>query len=110
MLYNSSLNKKSQSENLGNTGCLDGKAKDGDSLDGQWVCSVMSDSATLWTVACQTPLSVGFSRQEYWGELLFPPPGDLPHPVIKPTSLGSLALAGGLFTTGTAWEAQYFTL
>ena len=38
---------------------------------------------TLWTVACQTPLSVGFSRQEYWSGLLCPPPGDLPDPGIE---------------------------
>ena len=35
----------------------------------------MSDSATLWTVACEVPLSMGFSRQEYWSEFPFPPPG-----------------------------------
>ena len=47
----------------------------------------MSDSfATLWTVACQAPLSMGFSRQEYWSGLPSPPPGDLPNPVIEPTS------------------------
>ena len=34
--------------------------------------------ATTWTLACQAPLSMGFSRQEYWSGLLFPPPGDLP--------------------------------
>ena len=49
-------------------------------------CSVMSDSATLWTVACQGPLSMGFSRQEYWSGLLFPSPGNLPDPGIKPVS------------------------
>ena len=38
--------------------------------------------ATLWTVACQSPLSMGFSRQEYWSGLPFPPPGDLPDPGI----------------------------
>ena len=38
---------------------------------------------TLWTVACQAPLSIGFSRQEYWSEL-FPSPGDLPDPGIEP--------------------------
>ena len=42
--------------------------------------------ATPWTVACQAPLSMGFSRQEYWSGLPFPPPGDLPNPGIKPTS------------------------
>ena len=47
---------------------------------------------TLWTVACQTPLSMGFSRQEYWSGLSFPPPGDLPDPGIKPTSLASPVL------------------
>ena len=49
--------------------------------------SVMSNSATLWTVAHQAPLSMGFSRQEYWGGLPCPPPGDLPNPGIKPRSL-----------------------
>ena len=44
----------------------------------------MSDSATLWTVAHQAPLSMRFSRREYWSELLCPPPGDLPNPGIKP--------------------------
>ena len=43
--------------------------------------------ATLWTVACQAPLSMGFHRQEYWSGLPFPSPGDLPNPGIKPTSL-----------------------
>ena len=38
------------------------------------------------TVACQAPLSMGFSRQEYWSGLLFPSPGDLPDPGIKPRS------------------------
>ena len=46
--------------------------------------------ATLWTIACQTPLSLGFSRQEYWSGLPCPPPVDLPNPGIKPTSLKSL--------------------
>ena len=39
---------------------------------------------TLWTVAYQAPLSVGFSRQEYWSGLPFPSPGDLPDPGIEP--------------------------
>ena len=42
--------------------------------------------ATLWTVACQAPLAVEFSRQEYWSELPFPPPGDLPDLGIEPAS------------------------
>ena len=46
--------------------------------------SVMSDSfASSWTVANQAPLSLGFSRQEYWSGLPFPTPGDLPNPGIK---------------------------
>ena len=40
--------------------------------------------ATLWTVACQAPLSIGFSRKEYWSGLPFPSPGDLPNPGIEP--------------------------
>ena len=43
--------------------------------------------STPWTVACQAPLSKGFSRQEYWGELPFPSPGDLPNPGTEPASL-----------------------
>ena len=39
---------------------------------------------TPWTVACQTPLSMGFPRQEYWSGLPFPSPGNLPNPEIKP--------------------------
>ena len=62
--------------------------------------------ATLWTVAHQSPLSVGFSRQEYWSGLPCPPPGDLPHPGTDPESLMSPALAGGFFITSTTWEAQ----
>ena len=68
-------------------------------------CSVMSDSAAPWTVAHQAPLSMGFSRQEYWSGLPCPPPGDLPDPGSKPTSHTSPALAGSFFTTSTAWEA-----
>ena len=48
------------------------------------------------SVTRQAPLSVGFSRQEYWSGLPFPPPGDLPNPGIEPMSP---ALAGGFFTT-----------
>ena len=42
--------------------------------------------ATPWTVACQAPLSMGFSRQGYWSGLPFPLPGDLTHPGIEPRS------------------------
>ena len=52
--------------------------------------------ATAWTVAHQAPLSMGFSRQEYWSGLPFPSPGDLPNSGVKPMSP---ALAGGFFTT-----------
>ena len=52
----------------------------------------VSDSfVTPWTVAPQAPLSMGFSRQEYWSGLLFPPPGDLPNPGIDPRSPALLA-------------------
>ena len=54
---------------------------------------------TLWIVVCQGPLSMGFSRKEYWSGWPYPPPGDLPDPRIKPTSLMSPALAGGFFPT-----------
>ena len=62
---------------------------------------------TLWTVACQAPLSMGFSRQQYQSGLLCPLPGDLPDPGIEPTSLMSPALAGGFFTTRDTWEACF---
>ena len=55
-------------------------------------CPVMSDSVTPWTVARQAPLSMRFSRQEYWGGLPFPSPRDLPDPGIKPLSLACPAL------------------
>ena len=48
--------------------------------------SVVSNSAIPWTVAHQAPLSMEFSRQEYWSGLPFPSPGDLPDPGIKPRS------------------------
>ena len=51
--------------------------------------SVMSDSAIPWTIAHLAPLSMGFSRQEYWSELPFPSPGDLPDPGIEPKSPAS---------------------
>ena len=57
----------------------------------------MSDCfATPWTVAYQSPLSMGFSRQDYWSELPFPSPGDLPNPGMEPASP---ILADGFFTT-----------
>ena len=65
----------------------------------------MSDYVTLWTVAHQAPLSMGFSRQDSWSGLPFPPPGDLPDPGNEPTSLLSPALAGWFVTTSATWEA-----
>ena len=60
---------------------------------------------TLCTVAHQAPLSMGFPRQEYWSRLPFHSPGELPGPGIKPTSLRSLAVSGGLFTTSATRKA-----
>ena len=60
--------------------------------------------ATLWTVACQAPLFMGFSRQEYWSGLPCPSPRDLPNPGIEPASLRSCALAS-VFYSSTTWEA-----
>ena len=48
---------------------------------------------------------MGFSQQEYWSVVPFPPAGDLLDPGIKPASLTSPELPGGFFTTSTAWEA-----
>ena len=53
--------------------------------------------ATLWTVTCQAPLSMGFSRQEYWSGLPFPSPGDLPNPEIELVSAASPALQQTLY-------------
>ena len=63
--------------------------------------------ATLWTVACQAPLSMRFSQKEFWSGLTFPPSRDLPDPGIEPASP---VLAGGFFTTeppgkfGSRWD------
>ena len=62
--------------------------------------------ATPWTVACQSPLSMGFFRQEYWSGLPCPPPGDLPDPGIQPGSSQSPALQVGslsLASPGKPW-------
>ena len=69
--------------------------------------------ATLWTIACQTPLSMEFSRQEYWSRLPFPPPGDRPDPGIE---FGSSALQADPLpieplekppTLGRGWQLFY---
>ena len=52
------------------------------------------------------PLSMGFSRQEYWSGLPCPPPGNLPDPGIEPTSLMFLGLAGGFFTSSATWKVH----
>ena len=61
--------------------------------------SVMFNSAMPWTVALQAPLSMEFSRQEYWRALPFPPPGDFPNPGSESASPVFPALAGRFFTT-----------
>ena len=63
-----------------------------------FVCSVEFDSAIPWTVACQSPLSMEFSRQEYWSRLLLPTPWDFPNPGIKHASLVSPALEDRFLT------------
>ena len=62
---------------------------------------------TPWTVTRQAPLTMGFSRQEYWSGLPFPTPGDLPDPG-EPMSPASSALAGGYFYHWTTREALYW--
>ena len=69
------------------------------------VCVVMFDSAIKWPIAHQVPLSMGFSRQEYWSGLPFPSSGDLATLGTEPTSLASPVLADGFFTTSATWEA-----
>ena len=68
----------------------------GEGGGGDLVIQSCSTIAIPWTVVCQAPLSMGFSRQEYWNGLLHPPPGDPPNPWIE---IESLALAGRFFTT-----------
>ena len=62
--------------------------------------------ATPWTVAHQAPLSMGFSRQEYWSWLLFPTPGDRPDPWFEHMSPTSPALAGRFFTIEPTGKLQ----
>ena len=71
-----------------------------------FVCSVMSDSFVApWTVDHQTPLSTGFSMEEYQSGLPFPPPWDILNPGIEPTSPMFPALADGFYTNCTTWES-----
>ena len=67
----------------------------------------LSDFVTLWTVASQDPLSMGFPRQEYWSGLPCPPPGDFPNPGIEHTSPWVPALAGRFFTTEPPGKPRY---
>ena len=74
------------------------------------LCSVLSCVqlfVTLWTVAHQAPLLMGFSRQEYWSGLPFPSLGDLPNQGIKPAPP---ALAGVFFTTKPPGKPLYFII
>ena len=85
-------------------------------FQGKWLCECTLSGYSSFTVSNQRfatpelmvhqgPLSMEFSRQECWGGLPFPSPGDLPDPGIKPTSLASPALAGGFFTSWGTGEA-----
>ena len=71
-------------------------------------CSIVSDSffEAAWTVAHQAPLTMEFSRQEYWSGVPFPTPQDLPNPGIEPMSLESHTMAVEFFTTSTTWETH----
>ena len=80
------------------------------SLWRQYVCVLSHFSyirlfLTLWRVACQAPLSMGFSRQEWWSGVPCPPAGNLGHPGPN-LHLMFPALAGGFFTSSAAWEAH----
>ena len=80
---------------------------------GTFVLSLLSRVqlfATLWAVAHQAPLSMGFSKQEYQSGLPFPSPGVLPNPGIEPAFLISPALADGFFTTVATWETPVPTV
>ena len=70
------------------------------------VLSCVQPFATSWTAVHQVPLSMGFSRQEYWSGSSFPTPGDLPDPGMEPVSLVSPALVGGFFITSVTCEAN----
>ena len=68
----------------------------------------MSDSLwPPWTVSHQVPLPMEFSRQEYWSELPFPPPGDLQDPGMEPMPFASPALTGRFFTTAPCGKGKY---
>ena len=62
--------------------------------------------ATLWTIACQGPLPMEFSMEEYWSGLLCPPPGDLPNPGVKPAPSYVSCIDRWVLYLGATWEAQ----
>ena len=72
--------------------------------------SVVSDSATLWTVVHQAPLPIRFFQQEYWSGLPYPSPEDIPVPGIELASLVSPASAGGFFTSVPPGKHPYYTV
>ena len=72
-----------------------------------WVLTQSCLTAMQWAVAHQAPLSMEFSRQEYWSGLPFPTPGDLPNPGIQPASPASPALATLAFYHWATWEALW---
>ena len=81
-----------------------------------WMFKAVGVPAQLCLTLCnpmdcspQPPLSMEFSRQEYWSGLPFPSLGDHLNPGVKPTSLASLALAGGFFTTEPPGKPPYYT-
>ena len=78
------------------------------SVDSGHMLSCIRIFAAPWTVAHQVPLCMEFSKQESWSGFPFPTPRDLLNSGIKLATLTSPALAGGLFTTGTNWEAPCF--
>ena len=73
--------------------------------DLEFLCSAVSYSVILWTVASQAPLSMEFSRQEYWSGLPFPTPGDLLDPGVKPSSLIS-CIGRGIPDHCATWEVE----
>ena len=78
-----------------------------------WLAQMLSRVqlfATLWTVTCQAPLSVGFSRREYCSGLPCLPPENLPNPRVRPTSLATPALAGGFFTIAPPGKPDLWNL
>ena len=72
--------------------------------------SVVSNSAAPWAVACQAPVSMEFSRQDYWSGLPFPTPGALPDPGIEPDSPASLVMTGRFFTPEPPGKPIHVTL